>query len=66
MNEVKDKPTIDDYAKEAWHKYRVEPPMEIADRLNQLTDDQYFLCGDMFAEGFRAGFAFRLTNNTGE
>jgi hypothetical protein len=56
--------TIDDYARNAWDEYT--PPKELEEGLDSLTDQQYFLCGDMFAEGFRAGFAFRLTHHTGE
>lgn len=52
--------TVEVYADKAWRDYY--PPLEIREQLDALTDDQYFLVGDMFAEGFKAGVVFLITN----
>ena len=50
--------SIDDLASKAWNDYEV--PKELEKLLDELSDTQYFLCGDMFAEGFKAGIAHIL------
>lgn len=52
-------PSIDDLASKAWQDYEV--PEELEKLLDELSDTNYFLCGDMFAEGFKAGIAHILT-----
>ena len=51
--------SIDDLASKAWNDYEV--PEELEKLLDELSDTNYFLCGDMFAEGFKAGIAHILT-----
>ena len=53
-------PSIDELADKAWQVYA--PPIDVREKLDELTDDQFFLCGDMYAEGFKAGIAWVLTN----
>lgn len=53
-------PTIEQLADKAWQDY--DPPIDVREKLDELTDDQFFLCGDMYAEGFKAGIAWVLTN----
>ena len=50
--------SIDDLANKAWNDYEI--PKELVKLVDDLTDTQYFLCGDMFAEGFKAGIAHIL------
>jgi hypothetical protein len=50
--------TIEQLSDRAWLDYA--PTDEVVVKLDELTDKQYSLCGDMYAEGFKAGVAYIL------
>ncbi len=54
--------TIEQMADVAWRDYsHGGADLDMREKLDSLSDDHYYLCEDIFTEGFKAGIAHILT-----